>query len=237
MIEREDIEFKIGEDIYPLKKIEDIKTADYFFILSIIEDELEDNIFFRSFMKVFTDIPDDIINILDVEDFLIIDFEYALKLVVSKHLEEKYLGYELKDFHKLTLGEWLDVDNWLNSETEKSIQKAVSILLCGSLELLDAVDNQRIDDTLCIIQEFVKHQKMIYENYSILFVPDEDVDEEDEGNKWGWVGFLFSLSENYLDAEELVKKNFISILNYTKWKIEKQKESEHNSLMESARKH
>lgn len=197
--------------------------------------------------------------ILDVseDDLYEMDFKKFLKLVnelefvssplsMTNHSTDFQFNnehYHLIDLYKMTIGEFIDLENYFKEEYIFNLPKIISILYRKKIDgKIEPYDNWVEEDAIAmgelgvgyvfgVIAKYLEFRRLIYSSYEGLFNMSDDEDIEDEfeieedsdspneevenkNAKWGWDALLYKLAnENPLKIEEATNLPLIQALN------------------------
>ena len=221
------MKFNIEGTIYKTRNLKDISLNDYNEIFNFLEAEKDEIVISKSLMSIFTDIPFKIIDNLKDSDLLLIDWKLKLlEPLKGNSIKESYLGYDLDRLDNMTLGKYIDLDEFITSDISDKMQKVVALMLAPSDYTLESIEmiakeievDMNTGDALVLFQHFADWRLDIVEKYEPLFeapIEDEDEEPKDKAVNYGWLGVVYSLCNNDITKKDkIIAMNFISVLNY-----------------------
>ncbi len=211
----EDEKYGIPED-FTIKKF-----------VEVVKWDLEEQFYWTRIISDALDIPYDKADMIPVEKKQVI-LVFIMGLLYPKVYEVKkeYKGGKLKDFTKLNLGEFIDLDIMLTNGLTS---------IYGIIEKLygiKAKDDMMISEVYPAVLYYLNFRKQIFKEYENLFgLNDNDGYMEEEGEtipiEYKWYELIVALADGkFLDITEVVKrpvKEAFNFLSYMKDKAEKEK--------------
>lgn len=126
------IELKIEDKIYKMASDWSEVTIDKYIKIQEIEDKTQNMKFFVSIVSILSDCPLELLYTINIDDFTMIDLSWIGKDVdkeIKKIVEINGVRYGVvKDMKKLTLGEYTDLDYYIQKPNE-NIHLILAVLM------------------------------------------------------------------------------------------------------------
>ena len=237
------IKIEIDNKIYRVKELHEL-NIDTFFELNEFVKKNHDNILYfnKELLKRLTHIPNHIIRIIPHDQLIKIDLtELILNGVKTTQLKKKYLGKEILDYNKITLGQYIDLDYWLTNENvdepTRMANVVATVLLLknkGDTTITEfgniIKERLNVGDIVTIHNHFTEWRLNMVKNHTKVFGEPIDDDEEielpvdapepdfsednSELERWGWLGIAYGLTDPVPSQIDITKTEEVLNMNF-----------------------
>ena len=141
----------------------------------------------------------------------------------SKNIQK----FKLIDFNKLTIGEFVDLENYIK-DIDANFERIASLIYRNNKK---PEKNIYIFETWSYeviysgIKKYIKWREWLYDFYKALFrgdVSDEKTDLDEFNEKWSWYNILFKnfCNEDFFKMEEAFNINILEAMNHLGYLME-----------------
>jgi hypothetical protein len=226
-----------------LKSWNQLKVSQYLDLLSLNTEDYKDTLDYRcDCVSIVYDVDIEVIEQLGIDELFELENLPFLKNP-PKTFKNVLGGYKIIDFYKIKLGEFIDVEHYIND-----IQNAPIVLAILYRQFkLDEWQNEILEpyeydiklrsevfndtlmsDTFGVVQSYVEFHNHIMESYKDIFYVDEseddeevtpeiqkEIEEEKKLLKYSWERLVFSLAnEDITKMQEVLKLPAILVFNH-----------------------
>ena len=239
------IKIQIGDKTYKTLKLNELSIKTYNIIINLINSEGDDVDKIKLLLHYMANIPEDLLDMIDISSFTQINFEELLKIETHKEIIKPFYHinntqYKLPIFDELTFGEWIDLDYFITNENHM-INVLSRLLISSNINLTsiqilagEIETEMPVIEALTIFDAFTHWRLDLIKKNDALFQSKEDEEELEEGDlpeeeeeeekqeESTWMDIAYSLSgDDIIKVNSILDINIIEVFNWLNYQKEK----------------